>query len=359
MPFLPVAALALSVASGTPTVSVTPVLVQPGARVTVRASGLPADEQVAIAIDGVSAATAQTNATGSLASKVSIPAALSAGNHMVDVTAADTTADASLVVVDPLRGRLLDVAYASRALKDTLHASVYLPPGYRGSSLHYPTVYFLHGLPADAAAYSRRARPVAQLVEALGKPAIVVLPQGARDHDSDPEYVDWGVGRNWERAIAVELPTYIDRHFRTIRNRAARAIVGVSAGGYGATICGLHHLGTYSVIQSWSGYFRPTDPSGRHVISLGSPQADTAANVFAAAPTLAAAFAARPTTFSFYVGASDPTFKADNVNLDAQLTTEGVPHRFVLYPGGHGWALWDTHAEEWLGAALSALTAAR
>jgi S-formylglutathione hydrolase FrmB len=358
VPVVPLAALGVwAVASSAPTIAVAPVVAQPRADVVVQGKGFPPSQRVAVAIDGNEAALTYTSRTGSLTAKVSVPSPIAAGDHTVNVRSDAGAANTPLVVVKPLGGRVVNVAYSSRALKGTVHASVYLPPGYATSSLRYPTVYFLHGLPADASAYSRRARPVAQLVEALGKPAIVVLPQGARDNDADPEYADWGSGRNWEHAIAVELPAYVDRHFRTIRDRTARAIVGVSAGGYGATICGLHHLQTFSVIQSWSGYFRPTDPSGTHVISLGSRRADVGANVFAAAAHLAATFAARPTSLSFYVGTNDPTFKVDNVNLDAELTRLAVPHTFRLYPGGHSWVLWDTHAEEWLGAALSQLAA--
>ena len=38
--------------------------------------------------------------------------------------------------------------------------------------------------------------------------------------------------------------------------------MGLSAGGYGAVILGIHHLDRFSVIESWSGYFHPTDPTG-------------------------------------------------------------------------------------------------
>lgn len=349
-----------ALAPAPPTVALAPVVAERAGPVDVHVAGFPADAEVAVAIDGRAVAAAQTAPNGSLDAKVVMPPALALGNHVVTATAPDgTSAQAAFVVVQPLRGRLVTIAYPSRSLRGTMHASVYLPPGYRTSSLRYPALYFLHGLPADANAYARHAGLIAQLVEALSKPAIVVVPQAARDDDEDPEYSNWGAGRNWEHAISVELPAYIDHRFRTIRARTARAIVGVSAGGYGAALCGLQHLGTFSVIQSWSGYFRPTDPSGAHVVSRGSPQADAAASIFAAVPRLSAAFAARPTSFSFYVGAGDPTFESDNVTLDAQLTSFAVPHTFRLYPGGHSWSLWDVHAEEWLGAALSELSAAR
>lgn len=257
-----------------------------------------------------------------------------------------------------LHGRLVDVSIRSRALDGAVHARVYLPPGYATSGLSYPTLYFLHGLPGTSRSYTVHAQHVAELVESLPTQAIVVFPQGARDDDNDAEYNDLGPGHDWERFIATELPGYVDSHFRTIRNRDARAIVGVSAGGYGAALAGLHHLATFSVVESWSGYFRPTDPTGTRVVDRGSPAANAETSAFTLVPWLAGAFAREPSYLAFYVGAADRHFVADNVTFDQALTAANVAHEFQLYPGGHSWTLWDAHAVEWLAAAFGHMSAA-
>jgi S-formylglutathione hydrolase FrmB len=159
-------------------------------------------------------------------------------------------------------GQTREASFHSRALRGTLPFTVYVPPGYSVSPhTRYPVVYFLHGLPASPYAY-RGIGFITSALDALGRPAIVIAPRGARDGDSDPEYLDWGTGRNWETAIATELPRYVDSHYCTIRNRRGRALVGLSAGGYGAVSLAMHHLDDFSVIESWSGYFRPTNPAG-------------------------------------------------------------------------------------------------
>jgi Putative esterase len=55
-------------------------------------------------------------------------------------------------------------------------------------------------------------------------------------------------------------------------------IVGISGGGYGATLIALHNPGTYSAVESWSGYFRATNPAGTAALDLGSADANDWAN---------------------------------------------------------------------------------
>ena len=173
--------------------------------------------------------------------------------------------------------------------------------------------------------------------------AIVVGAQGARAGDTDPEWHDWGPGRNWETATENELVAYVDRHYRTLPQRSARAIIGVSAGGYGATLIAIHHPGTYQVIESWSGYFVLTDPDGKP-LDLGSTEANADASAHGNVSKLKEKFAPYPATFfGFYIGRQDPYpgFVEDNVRLSDELTAAGIPHVFELYDGAHDEAFWD------------------
>jgi enterochelin esterase-like enzyme len=250
-------------------------------------------------------------------------------------------------------GNRVETQFRSVALADGVRATVVLPPGYGNSARRYPVVYFLHGLPATAGAHE----DVAWLAEALrlsGSPAILVAPQGARDGDSDPEYLDWGPGRNWETYVANEVPRLIDARFRTIRSRAGRALIGLSAGGYGAAIVGIHHLGTFSVVESWSGYFHPTDPTGTKPLARG---AGATAHTFV--PRLRDEFRRAPTFLAFYVGSDDRRFRPENEQLDRELTQARVPHVFRVYRGGHARDIWEAHAPEWFRLALTHLAPAR
>ena len=249
------------------------------------------------------------------------------------------------------QSRDLDEHFHSVALNGAVHALVVLPDGYATSGKRYPVVYFLHGLPAGAGAY-RGSTWIADALEQVG-PAILVMPQGARDNDSDAEYLNWGAGRNWETFIAEELPAAIDKRFRTIRSREGRALVGLSAGGFGATVLGLHHLGRFSVVESWSGYFHPTDPTGTQALARGP-----LTNVHNLISQLKTDERKRPTFFGFYVGDGDSRFLAENRQLNSELNAAQVRHVFAVYSGGHTTALWQAHAHVWLAMALAHLAAA-
>jgi putative tributyrin esterase len=242
----------------------------------------------------------------------------------------------------------LDERVPSRALGGPVRALIVLPRGYLHSQKRYPVVYFLHGLPAGSSSY-RGNSWVAQALASAGE-AILVEPQGARDGDNDPEYLDWGSGRNWQTYVGDELPSYVDAHFRTIRSRVGRALVGLSAGGYGASVVGFNHLGRFSVVESWSGYFHATNPAGTTAID-GGP----ASNVHRLLPRLRRGETLRSTFLAFYVGTGDARFRAENERFDAELTSAGLPHLFELYAGGHETALWRRHASEWLAFALAHL----
>jgi putative tributyrin esterase len=245
----------------------------------------------------------------------------------------------------------------STAIAGTLHFSVYLPKGYDTSTKRYPVVYLLHGLPATATGY-RGLGFVQPALDAAGRPAILVAPQASRAGDTDPEYLDRGPGARWDAALTQELVQTIDSRYRTIRSRRGRALIGLSAGGYGAMHLGMKHLDGYSVVESWSGYFHPTDPTGTKGLDLGSVEANALADVHRQLQASKSRLEALPTFIAFYVGRDDWRFAAENQQLNQELSRAGIPHVFRIYPGGHEQSLWSQHAAAWLGLALAHLAPA-
>jgi enterochelin esterase-like enzyme len=245
--------------------------------------------------------------------------------------------------------RTVTAACPSPALGGLLPAVVYPPAGYPNGSSHYRVSYFLHGLPANPGTYKTNAFVAAAL--SSKRHAIVVAPQGARDAGSDREYLDWDAAEDWPQAIAHDLPRCIDKRFRTIANRFGRVLVGLSAGGYGVFNIGLRNLSTFAAVESWSGYFVATDPSGHHVLNLGSAKADAAATV-PSGSDLKSEVKTWPSLIAFYVGNQDTRFLNMNKQFDAELRASGVSHLFRVYSGGHSPPLWSSQASAWLTMAL-------
>src|ERR1700682_5947478 len=167
------------------------------------------------------------------ASGLAFTAAVSGLPKTLSALGPDSALAADTADVDPTM-KTVAASFQSQALGSRFHFVVYLPASYARGSGRYPVVYFLHGLPASPSSYLHLdwvARALAQ----PGREAIIVAPQGTRVADGDPEYHDWGPGEDWETAIAGELPAWIDSRCRTLAERRGRAIVGYSAGGYGAS----------------------------------------------------------------------------------------------------------------------------
>jgi enterochelin esterase-like enzyme len=117
---------------------------------------------------------------------------------------------------------------------------------------------------------------------------------------------------------------------------------------------GLAHLGTFSVVESWSGYFHPTDPNGTKAIDLG-PGNDVHQQLLATRGRLRRLH----TTIDFYVGDGDSRFLAENKQLNLELASSRVPHVFRIYSGGHEQQLWQRYATQWLSMAVARLAPAQ
>jgi S-formylglutathione hydrolase FrmB len=179
----------------------------------------------------------------------------------------------------------------------------------------------------------------------------VIAPEASDEAETDPEYLDRGPGHKWETALTHELVTSVDTRLRTIPRRDGRAIVGLSAGGYGAMMLALHNSSLYAAVQSWSGYFHPTDPSGRIALDLGSRAANEHASAHSQIRN--ASRGLRGLSIAFYIGSGDARFLKENRTLHQELLAVGIPHVFRVYPGGHTHVLWRAHARQWLGMVLS------
>ena len=246
------------------------------------------------------------------------------------------------------RGRLTGFTFASAALGGLRQpVDVYLPPGYAANPLQrYPVIYLLHGFPGVPGSYFRAGRlgVVEDILVAKHKvqPAILVAPYGSTGAFTDKEWAN-GVRphERWETYVAHDVVQAVDARYRTIRARWARALVGLSEGGYGALNIGLHHPSEFQVLESWSGYVVADDISSifgknRALLRWNSPDL----TLPGAAPTLRA----DRTYVWFYSGSVDKDLLTQNLQFADELHLLGIGSHYVVVRGGHDWALWRAQA---------------
>jgi enterochelin esterase-like enzyme len=252
------------------------------------------------------------------------------------------------------RGTVQRFYVASEALGGRRQpVDVYLPPGYATHPhVRYPVFYLLHGVPGRPGAFLQTVRlgVVEDILLARHRmrPMILVMPFGSTGSFTDKEWAN-GVHphEGWETFVSRDLVAAVDARYRTIRSGSARALGGLSEGGYGALNIGLHHPGRFQVLESWSGYERADDVRS---IFGGSPAVLRWNSPSALIGARARALRTDHSFVWFYTASGD-TMRAQNTSFARQLRNLGVAHKFTLYRGGHDWALWRAQAADALLAA--------
>lgn len=219
---------------------------------------------------------------------------------------------------------------------------VLLPPGYaRHPQQRYPVLYLLHGSPGGPLNFIGVADLIPTyevlLAERRIHPMIVVMPSGSTSFLADSEWANWVLPDNaWETFVAHDLVDTIDARYRTIRSQRARAIGGLSEGGYGALNIALHHPREFSVIESWSGYMKAynmVDVFGRRrsLLAYNSPAIEL--------PRVAATLRARHVFIWTYWGNEDP-YRFQNIRFARELRAMRIRHQSLMLHARHSWALW-------------------
>jgi putative tributyrin esterase len=139
------------------------------------------------------------------------------------------------------------VHFFSQALNQQRPFDIILPLDYEHSTSRYPVLYLLHGYGGNNTDWTLLTNLSAY---AARYPLIIVMPDGSNgwyvNSPGDPK-------QKFEDQIIKDLIPYVESHYRTIPLRRARAIAGLSMGGYGAMFLGLKHYQMFTAIGSFSG----------------------------------------------------------------------------------------------------------
>jgi S-formylglutathione hydrolase FrmB len=230
-------------------------------------------------------------------------------------------------------------------------AQVLLPETGKGP---FPVFYLLHGLSDDSSMWLRRSR-IEWYVRDL--PLIVVMPDGYRSFYT--HHVD---GPDFARHIGEELPGFIERNFQARAERSARAIGGLSMGGYGALRVGMGYADRFCSINShsgavgWGNFDYKTGPAAPASLNgRGEEFMRELGRIFGTDPrgsihdlgVLARrALAAGNLPDLLLDCGSEDFLIEDNRAFHAELTAARVPHIYREFPGSHTWDYWDTHIQE-------------
>ncbi|GAA1135724.1 MULTISPECIES: alpha/beta hydrolase [Streptomyces violaceusniger group] len=243
---------------------------------------------------------------------------------------------------------------------------VTLPSGYDGAAAtRYPVHYTLHGAPEYPEAPRNK---VITERSTEGVPLITVTPNGG----GRGWYSNWvnpgELGRqNWETFHLDQLIPLVDANLRTIPAKEGRAISGHSMGGFGAFHYAEHRPELFRYVGSFSGDLDLLNPEiraavvGSEVLSQnGTPTVAVDAvfgppvwpldGVWNEQSPAQHVGSLRGMGVAMYTGDGgdltvDPILAvAENrvrqtaLVTAANLTAEGIPHRFVDYGDGSSWA---------------------
>ncbi len=185
-------------------------------------------------------------------------------------------------------GNVQKIIFHSPSTNSERVAYVYTPAGYekstvgkKGKENRYPVLYLQHGWGEDETAWSNQGH--ANLIldnliaEGKIKPFIIVMTYGmtneckwGRMHE-----FDW---TEFQKVLMDELIPYVDSHFRTIPDRAHRAMAGLSMGGMETRMATLARPEVFGYWGLFSGgIYEPKDLQGKetpkHIfISCGSKE---------------------------------------------------------------------------------------
>lgn len=242
----------------------------------------------------------------------------------------------------PSASRTVDLGLSSASLGRTMHVAVYLPPGYDSDAeRRYPVLYMLHGLGGDHSQWIHAGLlegATRLMADGTIEPFIIVLPDGENgywvDHaDGGPRFGDY---------VSTDIVAMVDRQYRTLSTRDARAIGGMSMGGHGALQLGLNNPEVFRVIGAHSVALRTKEQAFAFFGDRAYFEAHDPVSILRTHPE-----DARELVIAIDIGDDDPWAPAAQ-RFHGQLQAAGLVHTWQLDDGAHDETYWRSHIEEYL-----------
>jgi S-formylglutathione hydrolase FrmB len=252
-------------------------------------------------------------------------------------------------------------ALKSRILGEMVHYCVLLPPSYDSvPAKHYPVLYFLHGLGENEQTLFKTGGW--NLIEDLRQQHkivdfLIVTPEAKVSF-----YVNSADGKvRYSDFFLQEFIPYIEANYRIRREPKARAITGISMGGYGALRFAFAKPDMFSAVSAQSAALINDSPKELDAaLRAGTPWGRLLGSVFGNPVDVAHWKQNDPFSLArknkvgigklamyFNCGRDDEyDFEVGAAALDKQLTEEHIKHEFHLYPGNHSASYFGAHIGE-------------
>ncbi len=239
-------------------------------------------------------------------------------------------------------GTVAKVWYPSPTLgMERRRMTVYTPAGYEDSKESYPVLYLLHGAGGDENAWSELGRAV-QILDNLiaqgkAQPMIVVMPNGNGAQEAVPgEYPNSMYKPSFMNSKTMEgsfekafpdIMNYVESHYRTVNDKAHRAIAGLSMGGFHSLYISANYPDKFGYVGLFSAAIN-RQAKGENA-SIYENLEDK----------LAAQFTEAPNLYFIAIGNGDFLYQ-DNVKYRQLLDKHGYKYEYMETDGGHEWRNW-------------------
>ena len=170
-------------------------------------------------------------------------------------------------------GKLQEIKFWSQSTNQQRRAIIYTPPTYEKNSKEaFPVLYLLHGWGEDETAWSKQGRVNYimdnLLAEGKCKPFIIVMTYGMTNELTFANIKAF-TAKEFEKVLCDELIPHIDKNFRTIAKRNARALAGTSMGGMEVKLITLRRPEVFAYWGLFSGgVYNPSEISNPKQVKL-------------------------------------------------------------------------------------------
>lgn len=243
-----------------------------------------------------------------------------------------------LLCIVSLCAQQVDTVTIHSKMGHDLKNVVILPKSYAEGNTRYPVVYLLHGCGGNYASWITIKPELPQLASQYN--LIIVCPDGLINswYWNSPLNKDM----QFEDYISDEVIRYTDSHYRTIADRSARAISGLSMGGHGAMWNAIRHRNVFGAVGSTSGGLdiRPFPTNWKMQNQLGEFASNkkrwdehTVINLI---PSL------KDGDLAIIIDCGvDDFFLEVNRRAHQSLLDHNIKHDYIERPGAHNNAYWN------------------